>query len=149
MLLGKMVALIGISMMLLTNAPLADQVWTSESATQAVQSTAPDSAAPPASTGGSIWVIVGYIAFFGIAIYFLVIRPQRKRDKDMNTLRAKLKTGDDVVTSTGMYGKIVDIGENVYTVEFGTGGKSIRVPIRKSEIIANETPNFTSGDSEK
>jgi preprotein translocase subunit YajC len=103
-----------------------------------------------ASTGGSgsgmmimVIYIIGLIALF----YFFAIRPQKKREKELQTMQNSIKTGDWVMTSSGFYGKVVDITEQVFIVEFGTN-KSVCIPVRKSEILGNKEPNLTNKPSE-
>lgn len=47
----------------------------------------------------------------GVIFYFLIIRPQNKRQKDMKTLLTSLKTGDKVITNSGIHGIIANIKE--------------------------------------
>jgi len=56
------------------------------------------------------------VAMFAI-FYFMLIRPQRKRDKEVKEMRASLKRGDEVVTIGGIYGKIIKVNEGVVVVE--------------------------------
>lgn len=94
-------------------------------------------------TIGMLLYIVGLVALF----YFFGIRPQRKREKELKTMQDAVKTGDWVMTSSGFYGVVVDITDQVFIVEFGTN-KSVRIPVRKSEIIGNKEPNLTNKPSE-
>ncbi len=57
---------------------------------------------------------------FLIIFYFLLIRPQQKRDKAIKEMRNSLKTGDNVVTIGGVVGKIVKIFEDEVTIEIGS-----------------------------
>ena len=94
-------------------------------------------------TIGMILYIVGLIALF----WFLAIRPQRKREKELKVMQDGIKVGDWVMTSSGFYGKVVDVTEQVVMVEFGTN-KSVNIPVRKSEIMGNKEPNLTNKPSE-
>ncbi len=105
-------------------------------AAQAAETLAPQ--AVPSAAGFSPLIIVAYVAIFG-ALYFFTIRPQRKREKEMKTLQASLKPGDNIITSSGFYGRIVDVYDDNFVVEFGTN-KGVRIPIRKSEIIGIKEP---------
>lgn len=49
--------------------------------------------------------------------YFFMIRPQMKKQKEMKKFREDLKNGDKVVTSGGIYGKILEVRENVVILE--------------------------------
>jgi len=83
--------------------------------------------------GGWGSIILLYAVLFG-ALYFFSIRPNRKKEKQIKEMQASMQVGDDVVTSGGMYGKVVDMDEDKVTVEFGTN-KGIRIPIRKSDVF--------------
>jgi len=52
--------------------------------------------------------------------YFMIIRPQRKREKENREMLASLKVGDNVTTIGGICGKIVAIRDDILTVEVGT-----------------------------
>ena len=91
--------------------------------------------------GGGIWMILIYAAIF-IGAYFLLMRPQRKREKKMKEIQAALKTGDNVVTSGGFFGRIADVGEDCFIVEFGTN-RGIRIPIQKSDVLGVRSPKTT------
>lgn len=54
-----------------------------------------------------------------VVFYFLVIRPQRKREKENREMLANLAVGDNITTIGGICGKIVAIREDVITVEVG------------------------------
>ena len=66
--------------------------------------------------------IVFFVALFAI-MYFVLIRPQQKQAKDQQTLIAALKKGDDVITSSGILGKVFAVDEKVVTLEVGSGMK--------------------------
>jgi preprotein translocase subunit YajC len=92
---------------------------------------------------GMVIYIIALIALF----YFFAIRPQKKREKELQTMQNSINVGDWVMTSSGFYGKVVDITDQVFIVEFGTN-KSVCIPVRKSEILGNKEPNLTNKPSE-
>ncbi|HEU4928653.1 MAG TPA: preprotein translocase subunit YajC, partial [Candidatus Krumholzibacteria bacterium] len=63
--------------------------------------------------------LVGMLAIF----YFLLIRPQQKRQKEMQKMISALKKGDRVVTASGMYGSIAGLRDDVVVVEIADGVK--------------------------
>lgn len=91
------------------------------------------------SMGGMILYIAGLVALF----YFFAIRPQKKKEKELTAMQNSVNVGDWVMTSSGFYGKVVDIADQVFVVEFGTN-KGVRIPVRKSEIMGNKEPNLTN-----
>ena len=60
------------------------------------------------------------IVIFAI-FYFLMIRPQQKRQKQIENFRNGLQTGQEVVTSGGIYGKVKSIDGNIVNVEVANG----------------------------
>lgn len=62
--------------------------------------------------------IILMVAMFAV-FYFLIIRPQKKREKQVNEMRNNLKTGDEVTTIGGIIGTISHIKEDVLTIEVG------------------------------
>jgi preprotein translocase subunit YajC len=70
-------------------------------------------AADGAQGGGSAWLsLLPFVLMFAI-FYFLLIRPQQKRQKTRNMMLGNLKKGDKVVTVGGMHGKIVELSDDV------------------------------------
>lgn len=68
---------------------------------------------PPA--GGELFQIGFLIVLFGL-FYFIAIRPQRKRQKEHQEMVSALKKGDEVITSSGMLGKITGLDDNYVTL---------------------------------
>ncbi|MDD4569993.1 MAG: preprotein translocase subunit YajC [Tepidanaerobacteraceae bacterium] len=70
------------------------------------------------------------IVIFAI-FYFLIIRPQQKREKDRRNMLSSLKEGDDIVTIGGIYGKILNLKEDVVTLDIGD---KIKIKVTRSAI---------------
>ncbi|MEO1963520.1 MAG: preprotein translocase subunit YajC [Cycloclasticus sp.] len=70
---------------------------------------------------------VALIAIF----YFLLIRPQQKRNKDHKRLVEDAKKGDEIVTSGGVLGKITEVGDHFLTLEIGV---NMSVQVTKTAI---------------
>ena len=79
-------------------------------------------------------MILGYVVVFGAFIYFLMVRPQKKQQAQMNQLLSSIEIGDSVLTTSGFYGVIIDINDDVVIVEFGNN-KNCRIPMQKSAIV--------------
>ena len=92
-----------------------------------------------ASGGASIMLLVGYILFFVVLMYFIAIRPQKKQQKKMNEILASMEVGDSVLTTSGFYGVVLDITDDVVIVEFGNN-KNCRIPMQKTAIVQVEKP---------
>lgn len=83
---------------------------------------------------GGIGFTIAYMAFFGVIIYFIAIRPQKKQQKAHAALLATVECGDSVLTSSGFYGVIIDVQDDTVILEFGNN-KNCRIPMQKSAII--------------
>ncbi len=67
--------------------------------------------------GGSlIYTFLPFIAIFGI-FYFLVIRPQQQKQKELQAMIAELKINDEIVTNGGIIGKIKELRETSYIIQ--------------------------------
>ena len=96
----------------------------------------------PPETTGSMWsMLLPMVAIFGL-MYLLLIRPQRKREKKMKEMQAAITTGDNVVTTGGFFGRVTDVGEDCFIVEFGTN-RGLRVPVLKSDVVGVRSPKMT------
>ena len=91
----------------------------------------------------------GNLLFFaGLAaiMYFVLIRPQQKQQKDQQNMIAALKKGDDIVTSSGILGKIVAVAEKTITVEVA---KDVKLRMLKSAIQAKVNVGEEASKDEK
>lgn len=93
-----------------------------------------------ATTGTMSWTwMIGYIVIIGALFYFMAIRPQKKQQKQMNALISSLAIGDSVLTTSGFYGVVIDVMDEVIIVEFGNN-KNCRIPMKKSAVVEVEKP---------
>jgi len=81
---------------------------------------------------GDFFPLLVLIVVFGAIFYFMLIRPQRKRQAKMNELIGNLKRGDRVVTAGGIYGEVDTIGETAIVLILEDGAK---LRIAKSSIV--------------
>ena len=96
------------------------------------------SGSTPANTGSSTMFIVVYILIFAAIIYFMMIRPQKKQKKQMEDLHKAMEPGDNIMTTGGFYGTILDIvDDTTVIVEFGNN-KNCRIPMHKNAIAEIE-----------
>ncbi len=90
-------------------------------------------AAPaPAAGPGALESLIFPIGLI-IILYFFMIRPQMRRQKEHRQLIESLKKGDEVQTEGGLLGKIVELGDNFVSVEIADG---VVVKLRRSAVIA-------------
>ena len=93
------------------------------------------------SAGGfASWLpIVIYVVILGGVFYFLAIRPQKKQQKQQAALIESIAVGDSVLTSSGFYGVVIDVMDEVLVVEFGNN-KNCRIPMKKTAVVEVEKP---------
>lgn len=90
-----------------------------------------------AGVGGMITMILGYVVIFGGFIYFAMIRPQKKQQKNQQAMLATVEPGDSVLTTGGFYGNVIDVMDEIVIVEFGNN-KNCRIPMKKAAIVEVE-----------
>ena len=77
------------------------------------------------------------LALIFVVFYFLLIRPQKKRDKETQNMRNNIQVGDEIVTAGGIIGRVVSIKEDNVVIE--TGNDRSKVRIKRWAIQSNET----------
>jgi preprotein translocase subunit YajC len=76
--------------------------------------------------GGFSWTMIIFLVLIFAIFYFLMIRPQRKRQKEQRELMAGLQKGDRVITAGGIYGQIESLSEDSAVLKVESGA-TIRV----------------------
>lgn len=89
--------------------------------------------AAAAAPQGSIFTTYGMIIFMVAIFYFMIIRPQSKRNKEHKALMENLSKGDEVVISGGMMGKVVKVTEEFVVVEVAT---NTEISFQKAAVTA-------------
>jgi preprotein translocase subunit YajC len=76
-----------------------------------------------AAGGSTEQQIMGFlpIILMFVVLYFLMIRPQMKRSKEHKAMLETLKKGDEVISGSGIVGKITKVGESYITLDVGNG----------------------------
>ena len=96
------------------------------------EGTASDSGGIASALGGSSWSsMLILFAVFGAIFYFMLIRPQRKRQAKMTELTGGLKRGDAVITAGGIHGEIDSIGDTAVVLILEDGAK---LKVAKSSV---------------
>jgi preprotein translocase subunit YajC len=72
--------------------------------------------------GGNMGFLIMMVGMF-VVMYFFMIRPQQKKQKDQQKMVDALKAGDDVVTAGGLHGKVMSTDETTVTISAGGGAK--------------------------
>ncbi len=90
-------------------------------------------AAAPAAGGFDLVGMLPIIMMF-VILYFLMIRPQMKRQKEHRALIEALAKGDEVVTASGMVGKVTSLKDQYVTVDVSSGDAPMEVLMQKSAV---------------
>ena len=69
------------------------------------------------------------MAVFILVFYFLIIRPQKKQEKEVNEMRASIKAGDEIITIGGLIGKVTRVTDDEITIE--AGADKVRFNLKK------------------
>jgi preprotein translocase subunit YajC len=90
----------------------------------------PAAPAPAPGPGGGLISFVPFIFIF-IIMYFLLFRPQKKRQQEQQRLVAALKTGDKVVTNAGIHGLIVNVKDTTVMLKVAD---NVKIEVEKSAV---------------
>ena len=82
-------------------------------------------------SGWSFWVMM--IAIF-VVMYFFMIRPQQKKQKELQKQREALKKGDKVITAGGIYGNIKEVQETTFLIEIS---KDVTIKVDKGSVYVS------------
>ena len=76
-----------------------------------------------------------------VIMYFMLIRPQRKKEKKIQEMRNNLQVGDEIITSGGIIGRVVSLREDTILIETGSDRSKIRIKrwaVQSCETIHDE-----------
>ena len=91
------------------------------------------------STGDVLTTTVLPMILLFAFMYFIMIRPQQKEQKQKDQMLSELAVGDTVLTTSGFYGTIIDIQDDTVIVEFGNN-RNCRIPMQKAAVAVVEKP---------
>jgi preprotein translocase subunit YajC len=117
-------SVLAVSSLVLVNA----SAWADNPAVPA--GSAPAAGAPASGPNAKLAQVVPFALMFAV-IYFLMIRPQQKKMREQQDMLKNLKVGDEVLTASGILGKISEITDKVVSVEVAD---RVRVKMLKSQI---------------
>ena len=103
-----------------------------------------EATAPTASMGLSTILMV--VIMFAV-MYFFVVRPQKKQEKESQQMRDSLSIGDEIVTIGGICGKVVHIKEDKIVIE--TSADQVRMELAKWAISTNDTAEAAAKEKAK
>ncbi len=91
--------------------------------------------AQPVNAGAYGWTSMIWMVVLLLAFYFILIRPQRKKEKKDAEMRKNIQVGDEIVTAGGIVGIVCKIEEETIVIE--TGGDRSKLRIRKWAVSQN------------
>ena len=81
------------------------------------------------------WMPVAFITVMMVAVYFITIRPQAKRQRELKAMIESLSKGDEVVTTGGIVGRITEITDQYLTLQVANvGDKPVCLSVARSAI---------------
>ena len=88
----------------------------------------------PASGGGQTNPLVTFLPLILVFVvfYFFMIRPQMKKQKEMNNYRSSLQKGDKVITTGGIYGRVTEVKDNFVMIDVGG---DVKLKVDKSALL--------------
>lgn len=66
-----------------------------------------------------LFIQIGPLVILILLMYFMLIRPQKKKEKEINAMRSALKVGDSIVTIGGICGKVIKIKDDTIVIQVG------------------------------
>ena len=90
-------------------------------------------AAPQAGSQWSMWIM---LALIFVVMWFFMIRPQRKHQKELQNFRDSLKKGDKVVTIGGIYGTVTEIKNEIVYIEIDN---NVKIRVSKNALVKDFT----------
>ena len=85
-----------------------------------------------------------------VIFYFLLIRPQQKRQREQETLIKNIEKGDDVVTAGGVHGKVIGVTDDVLTLDVGAfPGEKVRIKVSRAKIESGSKPKKEDAKARK
>ena len=97
-------------------------------------------AAPDDSMGAqvsSVLMMIIPLALMVVIFYFLILRPEKKRNKEMQAMLNNIQVADEVVTNGGIIGRVLSVKEDTVLIE--TGSDRTKIRILRSAIARNNT----------
>lgn len=99
---------------------------------------------------GSLISLLGMVAVFGVLIYFFILRPQKKQEKEANDLRNSLGIGDEVTTIGGIIGRVVSIKDETFVLETTkerTKIRFLRSALKSIDVKASDATGVSKAEN--
>ncbi|MHB1091052.1 MAG: preprotein translocase subunit YajC [Ilumatobacteraceae bacterium] len=99
--------------------------------------------AASSNSGSSIFSLLPLVFIF-VAMYFLLLKPQRRRQKEARALQSTLAEGDEIILNSGIYGFVSSVEDDYLWLDIAehTPGKSIEIRVARSAVarVVNKAP---------
>jgi preprotein translocase subunit YajC len=94
--------------------------------------------APQSGTAGTANPLISLlpIILVFVVFYFFMIRPQMKKQKELNNYRNALEKGDKIVTTGGIYGRVVEVKDNIVIID---AGGDVKLKVDKSAVLKDSS----------
>lgn len=92
-------------------------------------------------SGGNMWTTLVPLVVLLLVMYFLLIRPQKKREKQVNEMRSNVRVGDEIITIGGICGKVVKTKEESLVIQ--VGADKVKFEVMRwsvSKVVENAKP---------
>lgn len=87
------------------------------------------------ANGGSIWPMIIFLVAIFAVMYFLMIRPRQKQQKEHDVLTKEVRVGDKVIIAGGIYGQIESLGEDTVLLKIESGAA---MRVARSSILGKQ-----------
>jgi len=87
---------------------------------------------------------LGFLAIF----YFLIIKPQKTKEKKIKTMRDNLKVGDEIVTIGGIFGRVAKVRDDILTIEVGADKTKLTMAKWSVGNLVNENDDEDTGKTD-
>ena len=83
------------------------------------------------------YLYIGFLVVLMVVMYFVMIRPQKKKENELKKMRDSMQIGDEIITNAGIVGIVSSIKDDTVVIE--TGGDRNKIRIKKWAISTIET----------
>lgn len=98
---------------------------------------AADKAKDAAQAQGGGWISIVFLVVMIAVMYFVMIRPQRKQQKQEAKMRNELQIGDEIITIGGIYGRVVSLKDDSIVIE--SSGDRSKIQVTRTAVAQNLT----------
>lgn len=94
------------------------------------------------------WLSIGLLVVLFAAMYFFMIRPQKKKEKKINEMRDNLQAGDEIITIGGFVGKVVRTKEDTVVIQLGADKQKVEMMRWAISEVTSKTSKASKEDTE-